>query len=472
VKRLVLIVALGTALAAAAGALGASFDQVNVSNMPGSQAEVAIAADPANPNVLFAASNSIDLRTPSLLGNLMRTYSSADGGATWSTGLGPAATPYRGVKRCDSGDPAPAIDASGRQYIAFLAARCVTLESILTGRNKEFDIARLEVSTCPDAASLWQVNQVFPFRSARFDDKPAIAIDRSPASPHAGRIYVAWTRITPGRRRGDLFLLIVVSHSDDHGVTWTKPVVVPDARKGETTFAGLSVDSAGTVFVSWADTDHGVLLDRSVDGGETFGRDVSFKLPLFASPCDEPGSFSVPAQAQRCLTPTPMVVVDSRPGVPERLYVTYSKPDWTGHAQDVAVRVFDANLVPVGVEHTVHPPDFARDEFMSASALDDRGRLWVCYYDTALDRTRQTARYTCTASADGGVSFATPRAVATVASNETKRPALDFQYGDYQGLVVAGGTAHPIWTDGRDLGAGAGEEIYTSTLTAADLQLP
>lgn len=470
-KLLVLIAALGSTLVVAAGALGASFDEVDVSNLRGSQAEVAIAADPTSPNVLLAASNSIDFRSTALLGNLMRTYSSADGGATWTVGLGPAATPYGGVKRCNTGDPAPAIDTGGRQYLAFLAARCVTLESILFGGPHEFDIARLEVATRPNAASPWEVSQVFPVRSARFDDKPAIAVDDGAASPHAGRVYVAWTRITPGRRRGALSLLIVVSHSDDHGATWTKPVVVPDAHDGETTFAGLAVDGAGTLFVSWADTAHHVFVDRSVDGGDTFGADVVLNLGLNAAPCDQPGSFSVPAQAQRCLTPTPMVVVDSRPGSPERVYVTYSKSDRSGRAQDVVVRAYDQTLAPVAAEHTVHPPDVGRDQFMSAAAVDDQGRLWVCYYDTALDRTRKTARYTCTASADGGATFAPPHAVATVASNETKRPALPFQYGDYEGLVVAGGVAHPIWTDGRDL-LTAGEEIYTSTLTAADLQLP
>ena len=471
VKSLVLLAALGSTLVAAAGAIGASFDQVNVSNLRGSQAEVAIAADPTNPDVLLAASNSIDSRSPTSLGNMMRTYSSADGGATWTVGLGPAATPYGGVKRCNSGDPAPAIDTAGRQYIAFLAGRCMTtLESILRGGH-EFDFARLEVATRANAASSWQVNQVFPVRSARFDDKPAIAVDNSPASPHTGRIYVAWTRITPGREHGGpVTELIVVSHSDDHGVTWTRPAVVPDARSNQTTFAGLAVDSAGTLFVSWADTDHHLFLDHSVDGGETFGADVVLDLGLYASPCF-PDSFSVPAQAQRCLTPTPMVVVDSRPGVPERVYVTYSKPDRSGRALDVAVRAYDQNLAPVGAEHAVHPSDTGRDEFMSASAVDDQGRLWVCYYDTGLDRTRKTAQYTCTASADGAVTFAAPRVVASVASNETKKPALSFQYGDYEGLAVAGGVAHPIWTDARDLTT-AGEEIYTSTLTAADLQLP
>jgi hypothetical protein len=472
VKRLVLFVMLAVTLVAVAGAGGASFEEIDISHMRGSQAEVAIVADPAHPNVLLAASNSIDFHSLAALGNLMRVYTSTDSGATWASAPGPAATPYGAHKRCNSGDPAPVIDASGREYLAFLASQCITLDSILAGDADEFDIARLEVATRVDATSPWQVNQVYPVRSARFDDKPAIAVDTNPTSPHFGRLYVAWTRITPGAKHGSPSLLIAVSHSDDHGVTWTKPVIVADSHKIQTTFAGVAVDAAGTVFVSWSDVDRKLLLDRSTDGGDHFGTDVEAvpeSLPVLF--CGQPGSFQLPAQTKRCLTSTPMLTVDSRPGVPEHVYLTYSTSDESSNAQDVYVAVFDQNLAPIGPAHPVHPPDSRRDEFMSASALDDQGRLWVCYYDTGLDRTRKSTRYTCTASADGGTTFATPRAVASVASNETKSTALPFQYGDYEGLTVAGGVAHPIWTDGRDL-ASAGEEIYTSTLTPADLQLP
>jgi hypothetical protein len=469
----VLIATLAAAFVAVTGAVGASFGEIDVSRLRGSQSEVAIAADPTNPNVLLAASNSIDFRTLAALGNLMRTYSSSDGGGTWKVAPGPAATAYGGRRRCNSGDPAPVIAANGREYLAFLAARCVTLQSILADGSDEFDVARLEVATRSGPASAWQVNQVFPVRSARFDDKPTIVVDDSATSPHAGRVYVAWTRITPGRHKHDEpNLLIVVSHSDDEGVTWTKPVVVPDSRVEQTTFAGLAVDASGALFVSWSDVDHRLLLDRSTDGGDHFGTDVVAVRPaLPALPCQQPGSFRLPAQSRRCLTSTPMLAVDSRPGVAEHVYLTYSAPDAAGNAQDVVLRTFDQALAPIGGAHPVHPPDARRDEFMSASALDGDGRLWVCYYDTGSDRTRQTTRYTCTASADGGITFAPPRAVASVASNETKGAALAFQYGDYEGVAVAGGIAHPIWTDSRNVST-AGEEIYTSTLTAADLQLP
>jgi hypothetical protein len=402
----------------------------------------------------------------------MRTYASADGGATWKVGAGPKPSPYGGKKRCNAGDPAPAIDATGRQYLAFLASSCITLESIVNAA-KEFDVARLEVASRANAAGPRTVAQVFPVRSARFDDKPAIAVDRSPTSPHLGRVYVAWTRITPGSKTQPPKLLIVLSHSDDGGAIWTRPVVVQDSTGDEGSFASIAIDATGTVFVSWMTITRFLFIDRSTDGGDHFGTDVVVgeAAGLPASECDQPGAFGVPAQLKRCITSNPNVLVDSRAGAPERVYLTYAAPDAAGRAQDVVIRAYDPLLAPLDAVHAVHPLDSKRDEFLPASAVDEAGRVWVCFYDTGADTTRRTVRYSCTASADGGETWAAARAVSSVPSDETRYPSFSFQYGDYEGLTVAGGVAHPIWTDSRDL-LTRSEEIYTTTLTPADLQLP
>ncbi len=44
------------------------------------------------------------------------------------------------------------------------------------------------------------------------------------------------------------------------------------------------------------------------------------------------------------------------------------------------------------------------------------------------------------------------------------------EYGDYEGLAVAGGVAHPIWTDTRRLRTLA-EEVYTTTLSERSFRL-
>src|SRR5207237_785585 len=103
-----------------------------------------------------------------------------------------------------------------------------------------------------------------------------------------------------------------------------------------------------------------------------------------------------------------------------------------------------------------------------ASAVDSSdGALWVCFYDTTGDPAQRRVHYVCTISRDGGTTWAKPVRAASVASDETQ-PGVDArQYGDYEGLAVANGVAHPIWTDSRDLATEA-EEIYTTRLSESD----
>ena len=68
-----------------------------------------------------------------------------------------------------------------------------------------------------------------------------------------------------------------------------------------------------------------------------------------------------------------------------------------------------------------------------------------------------------------GAAWSATLPVASARSNETLKGALKgFEYGDYQGLAVGtDGVAHPIWTDARDLRSRR-EEIYTTSLVAAN----
>jgi hypothetical protein len=147
-----------------------------------------------------------------------------------------------------------------------------------------------------------------------------------------------------------------------------------------------------------------------------------------------------------------------------RVYVVYTNGTKSG-VQDVYVQAFDERLRTVaGFPRRVNRADGSTpsDQFLPAAAVDQKtGDLWVCFYDTRGDESRRRAWYTCTASRDGGKTFLTPVRAATVASDETRQPAdVEFGYGEYAGLAVAGGEAHPVWTDSRRI-ATFGEEIFT-----------
>ena len=418
-------------------------DQVAVSRVPGVQAEVAVAADPANPDVLVAGSGTFE--------PAMRVYSSLDGGGTWSSDSLPAP---RGL--CAYGDPALAVGEAGRQFYAFLAGPC-------GGTPTRVSLA-LASREGPDAE--WTTSLLSIEGAVAFNDKESLTVDTAAASPHRGRLYLAWSRLWIPTGAFE----VVVSHSDDAGATWSPAVRVSSTGGSSQTFSSLAVGADGTLYVAWLTLDRFVKLDRSTDGGDHFGTDVQVAyLPQHPTVRCRAAGTSVAAQAKRCVVPAPLVSVDSARG---RAYVTFGGAGTSAREQNVYVSAYDAaTLRPLLVRRRMNPADGATpsDQFMPASAVDaSTGTLWACWYDTTGDRARKRVRYTCSASSDGGATWAPPQRAATAFSDETRRAASPFQYGDYAGLAAAGGRAHPVWTDSRDLAA-LGEEIYTTTL---DLELP
>ena len=432
----------------------AAFGQVDVSHAPGPQEEVSAAIDPYDDRVLLAGSNE------------GVENQSTDGGARWSSAL----APRLGLSEswCAYGDPSLGIDGDGREYYAFLAAPylCTT-----EGRGQVYVATRFG----PGGAWSSPTTPVAPPAVAQDDDKPALAVDLDPASPHRGRVYVIWARQFGFEDRR-----LLVSHSDDHGGIWSTPVRV----SGVPAFpinSSVAVGAGGTVYIAWDDVLQGkILIDRSAGGDADFGPDREVAPYLVA--VTKPGCgrrVLIPAQPTRCVGPGTTVVVDRSVGPYDgRVYITYAaltvKP-----AEDVFVAAFDSTLrrkivgdrvVPRGAR--VNPPDGPRlaDQFLPVAAVDQSsGVVWVCFYDTRRDPTRRRAVFSCAVSADGAEHWSQPRAAASQAS-DLSHPGRDgLQYGEYAGLAVAHGLAHPLWTDSRRRRS-FGKDIYTTVLREPDLR--
>jgi hypothetical protein len=443
------------AVALAVPSAGASRGpQVNVSQAPGAQAEATVAIGTGG-DTLLAGSNSFEEGS-------MRVYTSGDGGDTWSSSLLYAA-PSGFLASCAS-DPTVAIDRRGRQYYAFIRTT-----PCMTGKP------RLFVATRGDASSSWRAPiAVAKLGGALADDKPAMAVDLSPSSPHFGRAYVVWVRVLRG-----VFLRVLLSWSDDGGRTWSAPVRVNRTGR-ELTYPSVAVSRTGVVYVAWDDAGARRLsIARSTDGGARFG-DSRTAAAFSIVPIPHCGSgIVIRAVRGQCLQANPVVSVDtSRGSNGGRVYLSFLKKSVVG-ATGIFIAAFDSRLrrlpftgaiedgnevAPIRGSRTSSP-----DRFWPASAVDpSNGTLWVCFYETTRGTERRKATYTCTASRNGGRTFARLMRAASIASDETQPEADARGYGDYEGVAAANGVAHPIWTDGRDL-ATLGEEIYTTTLREADL---
>jgi len=451
VVRLALIAVLGLALG------GVRSAEVDVSNAPGPQTNATIAVDPTDPAVLLAGSNSV-------LEGTQHVYSSTDGGSTWQSSI--TIKPPADIQQACPSDPGVGIDLTGRQYFSYdLATPC----------NAQ-GTSHVYVLTRPGAQAAWSAPfLVAPLGRARFDDKPAISVDASPVSPHRNRVYVAWTRVAR-----DTSSNIVLSSSDDGGRHWTSPVNVTRQSGDDFTYAAVAVARNGSVYVAWTDESHyAVDVARSTDGGKRFGPEhlaASFET----IPIPHCGiGIVVPAEPRSCIQADPTVTIDTSGGrYSGRVYVSYTGTNFTGD-EGAALTTFDSSLrvlsgFPLTSEHRLVAPTPAAtrsDEFWAQSAVDQStGALWMCFYDTAGDPTARKAKYACTVSRDGGRSWSRLVAAASVFSDETQKGAA-FEYGYYQGLAVAHGVAHPIWTDTRKL-ATLNEEIYTAQMDEARMPAP
>jgi hypothetical protein len=388
----------------------------------------------------------------------MRIYSSTDGGRAWST-VRAYAPPAKPLASCSS-DPGVAIDWRGRQYYSFVKA----VPCSDGARQHVFVVVR------PGPQAAWSKPiRVASLGRGRLDDKPAIAIDNSPRSPHRGRVYIAWTRVAR-----NVVFSIVLSHSDNGGRTWSKPVKVREGRV--LTYATVATGPAGTVYVAWDDVDEfGIWIARSIDGGAHF-RDQRKVASFVAVTIPHCGSgIVIPAQPRTCVNANPIVSVDtSRGPYSGRVYVSYARTEFRGR-QAAHVAIFDRRLRRIAPDpetregRAVAPLSAARgaDQFWPQSAVDaSNGTVWMCFYDTLGDPANKQAFYSCTISRNGGRSWRSPLRAATEPSDETRPDALG-HYGYHQGVAVSGALAHPIWTDTREL-ADLREEIYTTTLNETD----
>jgi len=450
---LALSLSLATVATVAAAGSGRGTAERDISRVAGAQDEATITVDPRNDRILLAGSNSFREGT-------MRVYSSTDGGLTWtSSHLYPPRQSF--LASCAS-DPGVAIDARGREYYSFIRT-----DPCRTGKP------RLYVSSRAGPRAAWGTPVlVSPLpKTALLDDKPSIAVDTSPAGPHRNRVYVAWSRLSLQTTFG-----IRLSSSDDGGRTWSRPA--PVSRTGvEETYSSVAVSNTGIVYVGWDDASTYTLkIARSTDGGAHFGPErkaASFSIV----PIPHCGSGTViPAQLLTCVHANPIVTVDrSRGPRAGRVYLSYVRTNING-VEGIFVTTFDSNLRLLRGSATsqpmfpVAPRAVDSDRFWPASAIDlSNGALWICFYDSLGDPTRRRVHYSCTASTDGGRTWRKAVRAASVASDETGKNADARQYGDYEGLAVANGVAHPIWTDSRRLPT-LGEEIYTARLTLGDLR--
>jgi hypothetical protein len=452
------------------------------------QNEQQVVVNPTNP--LQIASAWRDFR----LGYRQIGYGySTDGGQTW-TNPGLFVDPHY----ANDSDPALTVSATGTFYAMLLAYTGNTslpngfLCYRSTNGGMNWEERGFAINGVPNV----------------FEDKELIACDRT-FSPRRGRLYCVWDRFNETN--------IYCVASADEGVTWTTAKKVSDQSSNQ--FPCPAVGPDGTLYVAWTYYGGYLRVDKSTDGGLTFGTDVNITSIYNPAPTLNGGVDAIASPALDVdITGGPYngriyVVYMNRVNSDYDIYIRHSTD--RGASWSTARRIND-DAVSNG-----------RDQFHPWLTVDNTGTLTAVWLDRRQDPNNLKWHCYVSQSSDGGMTWSANQQVSTVPSDPGQMftenvPAIDPEadraakmargpvlkageeegeqaleednrhgdphndqdqtragvIGEYIGVTSHDGYATPVWTDTRngnqDTYAGydaAAAAIDTETARATDRSL-
>jgi hypothetical protein len=470
------------------------------------QPEPTVAIDPANPNIIAAGAQDFRKTTELNLacgGNRWNgLYISYDGGTTWEQSLVPGyftdPVSPQGTDQdeseqfglCLNTDPVIVFDGQGNLFYSH-----VSFNDIPRGTSTPSTVGVLYASTyrlsddgkyvhaktvkVPSASGLSkapEIHEVGP-GSSNFDDKQWMTVDRSPESPHFGRVYVTWTKF--GGQGGQSSVWLSHCGGDEPGQTcaeddaWADGVIVNKPVAGglvQESFPATAPD--GTVYVGFLQFQggfgstrphSGIWIAKSTDGGATFTQTRITPIRQIPSPIPPQGSAANDGlnSFRTGTVPSVATTPNAEAGAGHSVHVVWG--EWIGGQQaDVrysrstdggATWETPSTLNDVSTGHQFFPSMAANDENVHVAWLDSR-------MNSDLNQAITDLQVAYTTFADGGAAGATDTIVSDQPfnPNEVSRFPVFCQafIGDYIDIdVVPDGDDEEvaiIWSDNRTVG--------------------
>jgi hypothetical protein len=258
-------------------------------------------------------------------------------------------------------------------------------------------------------------------------------------------VYVAWTRFDVyGSADPNHKSHIWFARSRDGARTFTPPVQVSDspgdAKDSDGTVEGVvpSVGINGEVYMAWAGPK-GLVFDRSLDGGYTFGADTIIG--------EMPGGWDIPLPGITRHNGMPVTAVDHSRGPNRGTVYTNWIDERNGDADVFIASSRDAGQTwSSAVRVNDDPKGNKRPQLFTWMAVDPSdGSINVVFLDRRATEGTHNA-VTIARSTDGGKTFVNHRV------NRPPFPSNDkIFYGDYLGIDAHGGRVaaiYPVVVDG------------------------
>ncbi len=382
--------------------------RINSDNSGQIQNEQQVCINPINPNNVVAVWRDFRLGYR----RVGHAYS-FDGGLTWTDELFPV------TGRPWHSDPGLTYDVNGNFYAVVIAF------------ESDQSYSGFEIFKSSDGGITWSYPTIGIDEGGWvFEDKELMACDRAPDSPYQGNLYIAWTRFYDTQ--------INVIRSTDGNNSWSPRTRISDV--GGVQWPNPTVGAGGVVYVAWVDYGGYIKLDRSFNGGVSWGNDIT--ITSVYSPDDYINGdiwvFSYPA-----------IDADISGGQYHgNLYVAYM--DKAGSDRDIYFRRSTNQGQTWSSRVRINDDAYnnGRDQFHPWLTVDENGVITVMFYDRRNDPSNLRYDIYMTQSFDAGYTWTENRRVTTV-SSDPSTINLSGLIGEYSGVDVRNGVANLVWTDFR-----------------------
>ncbi len=242
-----------------------------------------------------------------------------------------------------------------------------------------------------------------------FLDKEWLAVD--PTNPN--RLYVTYTDFDFS---GSQFrIAIELVRSTDGGATWSAPVVIAETTTGSVQGSQVLVGKDGEVYVAWQDSSSSsspkIQMRKSTDNGISFGSPV---LVTNVTPIGSSGRLKGGFRVNQF----PYLALNRTTG---EVYITWNDgrtnnaPDALGGTYNYSDIFFSSSTnqgaswsTPVRVNNNSEPmgsTSLGKDQFFPGIAVDNTGKLAICFYDRRNDPSNLLMHRFCATSTNGGSSW-------------------------------------------------------------------
>ncbi len=385
----------------------AQYRVVKVNALSNSPNEVSIAIDPNNPARMVAGAN------------LQAVYYSTDSGKTWSE---KELRSSMGVY----GDPVLHADNLGNFYFGHLAKN----KKLIKGAYDGLD--RIIIQKSIDGGKTFSDGDYAGLDTGKTQDKHWFSNDKQ------NHIYVTWTEFDKYESKDpNDHSRIRFSKSIGEGVGFTAAITISDTvgdcADGDNTLEGATtaIGPDGTVYAAWAGYEN-IYLDRSDDGGITWGKDIVI--------AHQKEGWDLPVKGLYRSNGMPFLHCDKN----GKLYLLFA--DRRFGDIDVWLKMSNDGGKTWTEDKRINHDELKNgaDQFTPNMCIDPvTQNVYIIYYDGHNSKSNLFTDVYMAFSTDGGTTFNNFR----LTPNSFPLPEKFIFFGDYIDIDAVNNVVRPIWTD-------------------------